>query len=47
MLLLAVSVAVGIVLVGTIVTWFLPCGLGARYWFRGELHTLKDSSVRL
>jgi hypothetical protein len=39
--------AVGTVLVGTLVVWFLPFGWGARSWFRGELHNLtNDSSVR-
>ena len=41
-------VAVGIVLVGTLFSWILPCGLGARSWFRGELHNLpSEASVRM
>ena len=40
-------VAVGTVLVGTLVAWFLPFGWGARSWFKGELHNLtSESSVR-
>ena len=39
-------VAVGTVLVGTLVVWFLPFGWGARSWFKGELHNLtRESSV--
>ena len=33
-------VAVGTVLAGTLITWFLPCGFGARSWFRGAVHNL-------
>ena len=33
-------VAVGAVLVGTLVSWSLPCGVGARHWFRGGKQTL-------
>ena len=39
-------VAVGIVLVGTLASWYLPCGVGARHWFRGEKGTLLDVWVR-
>ena len=39
-------VAVGIVLVATLVSWYLPCGVGARHWFRGEKGTLLDAWVR-
>ena len=39
-------VAVGIVLVGTLGSWVLPCGVGARHWFRGEKQTLLDAWVR-
>jgi hypothetical protein len=38
-------VAVGIVLVGTLLVWILPCGLGAKDWFRGGRHTLPDPPV--
>ena len=39
-------VAVGTVLVGTLVVWCLPCGWDARSWFRGEMHNLLvDDSV--
>ena len=27
--------------------WFLPCGWGARSWFKGELHNLVEDSVRI
>ena len=37
-------VAVGTVLVGTLVVWFLPFGWGARSWFKGELHNLTSES---
>lgn len=37
-------VAVGTVLVGTLVAWFLPFGWGARSWFKGELHNLTSES---
>lgn len=36
-------VAVGIVLFGALLTWVLPCGLGAKDWFRGEKHNLDPS----
>ena len=39
-------VAVGIVLFGALGAWFLPCGLGAKDWFRGEKHNL-DPSVSI
>ena len=38
-------VAVGIVLFGALLAWILPCGWGAKDWFRGEKHNLEDPSV--
>ncbi len=35
------GVAVGIVLMGIVIFWFLPGGLGARRWYRGERKTAK------
>ncbi len=34
-------VAVGIVLFGALLAWILPCGWGAKDWFRGEKHNLE------
>lgn len=39
-------VAVGIVLFGALLAWILPCGWGAKDWFRGEKHNLEEPSVR-
>lgn len=36
-------VAVGIVLFGALGAWVLPCGWGAKDWFRGEKHNLDPS----
>ena len=36
-------VAVGIVLFGALLAWILPCGWGAKDWFRGEKHNLEPS----
>lgn len=36
-------VAVGIVLFGALFAWFLPCGLGAKDWFKGCRQVLDDS----
>ena len=43
------GVAVGIVMLGTVIFWFLPGGLGARNWYRGEIKTarVEFDSVRL
>ena len=43
------GVAVGIVMLGTVISWFLPGGLGARNWYRGEIKTarVQFDSVRL
>lgn len=43
------GVAVGIVMLGTVIFWFLPGGLGARKWYRGEIKTarVEFDSVRL
>ena len=43
------GVAVGIVMLAALLFWFLPFGLGARRWFRGEIKTAKIpfDSVRL
>ncbi|CAK0783725.1 hypothetical protein CVIRNUC_006924 [Coccomyxa viridis] len=35
------GVAVGIVMLAALLFWFLPFGLGARRWFRGEIKTAK------
>jgi hypothetical protein len=36
-------VAVGIVLFGSLISWFLPFGIGAKDWFKGCRQTLDDS----
>ena len=38
------GVAVGIVLVGALLSFFFP-GIGAYKWYRGERHTIDDFSV--
>jgi len=38
------GVAVGIVLVGALISFFFP-GVGAYKWYRGERHTIDDFSV--
>lgn len=35
------GVAVGIVMLATLLFWFLPFGLGARRWYRGDIKTAK------
>ncbi len=35
------GVAVGIVMLGTVIFWFLPGSLGARNWYRGEIKTAR------
>ena len=35
------GVAVGIVMLGIFIFWFLPGGLGARRWYRGDRKTAK------
>ena len=35
------GVAVGIVMLAALLFWFLPFGLGARRWFRGEIKTAR------
>ena len=35
------GVAVGIVMVATLLFWFLPFGLGARRWYRGDIKTAR------
>ncbi|KAK9918140.1 hypothetical protein WJX75_001594 [Coccomyxa subellipsoidea] len=37
-------VAVGIVLFGALFAWILPCGFGAKDWFKGCRQTLDDSA---
>lgn len=38
-------VAVGVVLIGALASFFCPV-IGARYWYRGEMHTVEDFTVR-
>ena len=40
------GVAVGIVLVGALLSFFFP-GIGAYKWYRGERHTIDDFSVSM
>ncbi len=40
------GVAVGIVMVGAVLVWFLP-SIGARHWYRGEIQTYKPDAEQV